>query len=172
MATEPLSVQAFTDVQATLDAAPNRDVITETLLEFLGQGFERVILFIHLRGQLRGRDARGSDLMVDAVTRVRIPTGAGSLFADVANSGVPYWGAWPLSRPTDKAFAQAMGGIGGRALLLPVRLRDKIPLIVFASGTSVEVTLDAFKKLGEATSTALERILFKKKSSQTNIETP
>src|SRR5690606_17408833 len=103
----------------------DRDALTESLLDFLAAGFGRVILFVHSQNQLRGRDARGEDLLLDAVAQVRIPTSGPSLFADIIASGTPYFGPWPTQRPIDRMFAQAMGGIPGDILLLPIVLRDR-----------------------------------------------
>jgi hypothetical protein len=168
VSTEPLSPQAFAVIIPELEAATDRDAITRKMLDFLAAGFRRVILFIHLRNQLQGRDGRGEDLLLEAVTQVRIPTTSESLFSDVIGHGVPFWGPWPTQRPTDAAFAQAMGGIEGLALLMPVRLRDKTPLLVFAAGTDRAVNPGAFQELARATSSALEKILLRR-SSQTNL---
>ena len=59
----PLSKAAFGHVLPRLVAAPDRDAILEALLDFLSHGFSRVIVFVHLHGMLRGKDARGPDLL-------------------------------------------------------------------------------------------------------------
>jgi len=126
-----------------------------------------VIVFLHLQQQLRGRDARGPDLLRDAVMQVRIPTGPPSVFSIAIADGSPFHGPWPRERAIDAAFADALGGIDGEAIVLPIRLRDKTPVVVFAAGPRAgydPATLDA---LQDAVSTALEQLIFRRKSRET-----
>lgn len=143
----------------------DRDALTESLLDFLAAGFGRVILFVHSQNQLRGRDARGEDLLLDAVAQVRIPTSGPSLFADIIASGTPYFGPWPTQRPIDRMFAQAMGGIPGDILLLPIVLRDRVPLVIFAMGGTASWDQLLLGELSEAAGHALERLIQRRKSS-------
>lgn len=160
----PLSPRAFARVIPRLVAATDRDQIMTVLLDFLAEGFERVILFIHLSNQLKGRDARGSDLLIDAVTQVRIPTTGPSVFADVIACGETYFGPWPTDRKIDRAFADAMGGIAGSVLVLPVRVRDKVPVLVFASGTTRKIGQSELVQLTAGVQGALERLIFRRKA--------
>lgn len=160
----PLSPTAFARVLPRLVAAADRDEITQVLLDFLEEGFTRVIMFVHLQQQLRGRDARGDDLVLDAVTKVRIPTTGPSLFRDVIERGTPHFGPWRTDTKINAAFAQAMGGIRGNVLLLPVKLRERVPILVFASGTNHPVDPRSLHELVEGISGALERLIFRRKS--------
>ena len=161
--TAPLSSSAFQRILPKLHEAADRDEITELLLSYLAEGFSRVIMFVHLRDQLRGRDARGSDILSDAVTQVRIPTTGDSAFSDAVKGGAASFGTWSTARAIDRAFAQALGGIESEVLLLPIRIRDKVPLLVFASGNSHPVEPETIQNLTDAVSKALERLIFKRK---------
>lgn len=169
----PLSPAALARVLPDIATSADRDEIIERMLDFLGAGFRRVILFINLKGQLRGRDARGSDLLVDAVTQVRIPTAGPSVFRDVIDHGYVHVGRWPTGRNIDKMFSAALGGIEGEALVLPVRLRDKIPLLVFADaamdedGDELPVGAATLQQLADVVSQALERLIYRRKSGDT-----
>ncbi|MCA9709589.1 MAG: hypothetical protein KDK70_27370, partial [Myxococcales bacterium] len=160
----PLSPTAFARVLPRLVAAADRDEITRVLLDFLAEGFARVIMFVHLHQQLRGRDARGDDLLPEAVSQVRIPTAGPSLFRDVIERGAPHFGPWPTTSKINQAFDQAMGGIRGNVLVLPVRLRDRVPLLVYASGTPHPVDPRSLHELVDGVSGALERLLYRRKS--------
>lgn len=160
----PMSPEAFAQVLPRLVAASDRDEIMEILLDFLAEGFERVILFIHLHNQLKGRDARGSDLLIDAVTQVRIPTSGPSVFADVIHRGGPSFAPWPTERSIDRAFSVAMGHLTGNVLVLPVRIRDKTPILVFASGSNSAVDPRSLAQLTASVKDALERLIFRRKS--------
>lgn len=161
----PLSSPAFERALRDLVDADDRDGIMQVLLDFLGEGFGRVISFIHLRDQIRGRDARGKDLLLEAVTQVRIPTTGPSRFVTAIRTGEPYVGAWPNDAAIDRAFARALGGIEGDALVLPIRLRDKVPLLVFGSEPTVPVDPRMMRDLAEAVSGVLERLIFRRKHS-------
>ncbi len=160
----PLSPTAFARVLPRLVAAADRDEITRVLLDFLAEGFSRVIMFVHLQQQLRGRDGRGDDLMLEAITQVRIPTTGGSLFRDVIERGTPHFGPWRTDTKVNQAFDQAMGGIRGNVLVLPVRLRERVPLLVYASGTHHPVDPRSLNELVDGISGALERLIFRRKS--------
>jgi hypothetical protein len=136
----------------------------EGLLDFLAEGFDRVLLFIHLRDELKGRDARGTDIVREAVTQVRIPTKGPSVFSDVIRTAAVSFGPWPTDRAIDRAFDRAMGGIRGNVLVLPVRVRDKVPVLVFASGANNPVDPRSLDQLVAAVQTALERLIFRRKS--------
>jgi hypothetical protein len=161
----PLSSAALADVLPRLVAADDRDAILDLLLGVLAAGFHHVIVFTHLQKQLRGRDARGPDLLRDAVTQVRIPTAGPSVFADVIAAGVPHYGPWPRDRAIDRAFSDALGGISGDVLVLPVRLREKVPVVVFASGPQYPLERRTIADLADAVSQALERLIFRRKSA-------
>ncbi|HWB77328.1 MAG TPA: hypothetical protein VG755_20315 [Nannocystaceae bacterium] len=163
----PMSPGALTQFLPRLRAAVDRDAILDLLVAFLGTGFRHVIVFLHLQGQLRGRDARGPDLLRDAVMQVRIPTGPPSVFADTIADGAPFHGVWPRERAIDRAFADALGGIEGEAVVIPVRLRDKTPVVVFAAGPRQPYDAPALDTLQDAVSTALEQLIFRRKSRET-----
>lgn len=160
----PLSTAAFAALLPRLVAASDRDTIMEGLLDFLAEGFDRVLLFIHLRDELKGRDARGTDIVREAVTQVRIPTKGPSVFSDVIRTAAVSFGPWPTDRAIDRAFDRAMGGIRGNVLVLPVRVRDKVPVLVFASGANNPVDPRSLDQLVAAVQTALERLIFRRKS--------
>lgn len=165
--TAPLSPTAFARVLPRLVAAADRDEITQVLLDFLAEGFSRVIMFVHLHQQLRGRDARGDDLLLEAVTQVRIPTTGPSLFRDVIERGTPHFGPWRSDSKVNTAFDQAMGGIRGNVLVLPVKLRERVPLLVYASNTPHPVDPRSLHELVDGISGALERLIFRRKSMDT-----
>jgi hypothetical protein len=160
----PLSPIAFARVLPRVVEAADRDEITQVLLDFLAEGFSRVIMFVHLQQQLRGRDARGDDLLLEAVTQVRIPTTGPSLFRDVIERGTPHFGPWRTDTKINTAFDLAMGSIKGNVLLLPVKLRERVPILVYASNTPHPVDPRSLHELVDGISGALERLIFRRKS--------
>jgi hypothetical protein len=160
----PLSPEAFHRLLPRFHAVKTRDEVTDLLLDFLAEGFSRVILFTHIKGEIRGRDARGEDLMVDAVRQIRIPATGPSLFSSVIDRRMPYFGPMRTDTAIDAAFFGALGGVDGVVLCLPVLLRDKVPLIVFASGSHNPVDPRSLQELTNEVATALERLIVSEKS--------
>ncbi|MDC0720022.1 hypothetical protein [Nannocystis bainbridge] len=155
----PLSPEAFHRLLPRFATVKSRDEVTDLLLDFLAEGFSRVIMFVHVKGEIRGRDARGEDLLVEAVRQIRIPAGGPSVFSGVIERRLPYFGAMRTDTPIDAAFFSALGGVEGVILVLPVLLREKVPLIVFASGSSNPVDPRSLHELTHEVAAALERII-------------
>ena len=155
----PLSPEAFAQVVPKLEATLDRDAVTAVLLDFLGAGFNRVILFVHSHNELRGLDARGKDLLVEAVRQVRIPSTGKSMFSEVLERGGPYFGPLKTNNKIDQAFAQALGGVRGNVLLLPIKVGRKVPLLLWAHGTTHPVDPHSIAELSNAVSEAIQRII-------------
>ena len=155
----PLSPDAFHRLLPRFATVKSRDEVTDLLLDFLAEGFSRVIMFTHIKGEIRGRDARGEDLMVEAVRQIRIPATGPSLFSGVIERRQPYFGGMRTDTAIDAAFFSALGGVDGVVLCLPVILRDKVPLLVFASGSHNPVDPRSLHDLTDEVAAALERII-------------
>jgi hypothetical protein len=155
----PLSPEAFHRLLPRFATVKTRDEATDLLLDFLAEGFARVIMFTHIKGEIRGRDARGEDLMVEAVRQIRIPATGPSLFSGVIDRRQPYFGPMRTDTAIDAAFYSALGGVDGVVLCLPVILRDKVPLLVFASGSHNPVDPRSLHDLTHEVAAALERII-------------
>jgi hypothetical protein len=162
----PLSPEAFHRLLPRFALVKTRDEVTDLLLDFLAEGFSRVIMFTHIKGEIRGRDARGEDLMVEAVRQIRIPATGPSLFSGVIERRQPYFGAMRTDTAIDAAFYGALGGVDGMVLCLPVLMRDKVPLLVFASGSHNPVDPRSLQELTTEVSTALERLIVLEKARQ------
>lgn len=160
----PLSPEAFHRLLPRFATVKSRDEVTDLLLDFLAEGFSRVIMFVHVKGEIRGRDARGEDLLVEAVRQIRIPAGGPSVFSGVIERRSPYFGSMRTDTPIDAAFFSALGGVEGVILVLPVLLREKVPLIVFASGSSNPVDPRSLHELTHEVAAALERIIVLEKA--------
>ncbi|MCA9717113.1 MAG: hypothetical protein KC468_20735 [Myxococcales bacterium] len=160
----PLSPEAFNRILPRFATVTTRDQITDLLLDFLGDGFERVIMFTHGRGEIRGRDARGEDLMVEAVMQIRIPASGPSLFSTVIEHRNPYFGPMRTDTAIDAAFAAALGGVQGNVLVVPVVLRGKVPLLVFASSARHPVDANSLHELTTTVGQAFERLIVASKA--------
>ncbi|TPV95043.1 MAG: hypothetical protein B7733_12170 [Myxococcales bacterium FL481] len=158
-ATEPDFAEIVRPVLRQLAEAVDRDAVLELIVTCLSQGFGRVAAMVHTHGELRLRAQRGAlDLAADR-SPWRLPVRTASLFARVLADGHPYFGPLPQTDPTERQFAQAMGGVSGNMLLLPIRAATSTPLIVFAHPATCPVDRRAIDQLAEATGRAIVRLL-------------
>ena len=97
--------------------------------------------------------------MVEAVRQIRIPATGPSLFSGVIERRQPYFGPMRTDTAIDAAFFGALGGVDGMVLCLPVLMRDKVPLLVFASGSHNPVDPRSLQELTTEVSAALERLI-------------
>lgn len=163
----PLSPVAYAHMLPRLTRSADRDDVITAVLDFLGGGFVHVIVFVHLQQQLRGRDARGPELLTDAVSQVRIPTTPPSVFSDAIRSRTSWLAPWPTERSIDVAFSRAMGGIEGDALVMPIPVGTKVPVVFFAAGPIAELEPGTLAAVTQATAAALERLIYRKRSVET-----
>lgn len=163
----PLSPVAYAHMLPRLTRSGDRDDVITAVLDFLGAGFMHVIVFVHLQQQLRGRDARGPELLTDAVSQVRIPTTPPSVFSDAIRSRISTLAPWPTERSIDVAFSRAMGGIEGDALVMPIPVGTKVPVVFFAAGPNAELEPGTLAAVTQATAAALERLIYRKRSVET-----
>ncbi|HZS39809.1 MAG TPA: hypothetical protein VFF06_23410 [Polyangia bacterium] len=106
-----------------------RDEIGSVILDYVAQLTKRVILFVIQRELLVGREARGED--VNMLSELGIDIAAASIFRDVISSRLPYRGPLPET-PVNRAFAQALGGVGAEVLLMPILVRERVIAVLFA----------------------------------------
>jgi hypothetical protein len=155
----PLSAEAFSLVLPKIASVKSRTGLTDLLLDFLVDGFVRVIMFVHSKGEIRGHDARGEDLMIEAVRQIRIPATGPSLFSEVIERKKPYVGQMRTSTAIDTAFDAALGGVEGNILVLPITLRGRVPVIVFAATARFDVDQGVVDQLAFQASAAFERLI-------------
>ena len=58
-----------------------------------------------------------------------------------------------------QADRQALGGVEGNVLVLPVVLRGKVPVIVFAATARYDVDASVIRDLADQASAAFERLI-------------
>lgn len=155
----PLSPEALAKIHPQLVTATDPDDVTRLLLDYLGAGFDRVIMFVHSRDELRGKDCRGRDLLPEAVRQVRIPSAGPSVFSRAIEGRRPIFGPMRTDNTIDQMFSQALGGLGGNVLVLPLQLGNRIPLVVFAHGSRHPVDPGSIHELNDAVGVALSRIV-------------
>ncbi len=122
-------------------------------------------MFVHSKGEIRGHDARGEDLMIEAVRQIRIPATGPSLFSEVIERQSAFLGHMRTTTAIDTAFDSALGGVEGEILVLPIAMRGRVPVIVFAATARYSVDQEVVNDLGEQASAAFERLIVASKRS-------
>lgn len=116
-------------LQAQLDAVADRDGIGPVALGQLLRWFDRAAIFRVQRGQVAGWRAGGPGIVQEAFDALAVPLDAPSPFLAVSQ------GAIHLGRIDESAQNQplvdAMGGPADHAILVPVRLDDRVVAVVY-----------------------------------------
>ena len=81
------------------------------------------------------------------------------MFSEVVERGSPYFGPIQTGSKIDQAFAQALGGVKGNVLFLPIKVASKVPLLLWAHGTTHAVDPRSIVELSAAVSNAIQRII-------------
>ena len=71
----------------------------------------------------------------------------------------PYFGPMRTETAIDAAFHAALGGVQGNVLVVPVSLRGKVPLLVFASSARHPVDANSLHELTTTVGQAFERLI-------------
>ena len=116
-------------LQAQLDAVADRDGIGPVALGQLLRWFDRAAIFRVQRGQVAGWRAGGPGIVFEAFDALAVPLDAPSPFLAVSQ------GAIHLGRIDESAqnrpLVDAMGGPADHAILVPVRLDDRVVAVVY-----------------------------------------
>jgi MshEN domain len=138
-----------------------RDGIGTVVLDYVAKLSRRVIMFVIQKELLIGRDARGEDLGM--LSELGIDIAAPSIFRDVISSRLPYRGPLP-DTPVNRAFAQALGGVGAEVLLMPITVRERIIAVLFADQPTQPLPDAALHATTREAGLAYERLILEGKT--------
>ena len=87
---------------------------------------------------------------------MRLDSESPSIFRTAIDRMIPLFGPMPRVEAVDRALAQALGGVHGNVLVLPIVVEHRVPLVCFAHGTRFSVQSRAIDLLCDEVS---DRIL-------------
>ena len=160
-----VSHYSIDSVSQTLAKVEDRDEIADTLLGYLGQKFNRVVLFV-----IRGDAAFGwkgvtNGEKIDRIEKLVVPFVGQSVLRTVAEGMAYYLG----TIPDTKENIAMINGIGGAkpaaALLLPLIVSGRVVMILYVEGGEVDLG-DRFMELHRLLSKAVlafEILIFREK---------
>jgi hypothetical protein len=133
VAAEPVR-HTFESVAAKLAEAKDREEIADIIVAFLGQGFERVALFM-----IRGATASGWRAMRDKkalpdIGNLQITLDGPSVLKVVTDGKSFYLGPIPDTPGNAAMLAGTGGGASSSALLVPLMMMGRVVSIVYVDG--------------------------------------
>jgi hypothetical protein len=148
------------EAEAALGKATDLEEVARLLLGFLGRNHRRVALFQASRDRVTGWKVHGTGIDRDAFTAFSIGFDQPSIFLNLRHGSGVYFGPLP-PMPAHRQLARTWGGDLPRdCVMLPVRIKDRLVLIVYADGaTKGPVELPQMQRLLAAATAAVERCI-------------
>ncbi len=148
------------EAEVALGKATDLEEVARLLLGFLGRNHRRVALFQASRDRVTGWKVHGTGIDRDAFTAFSIGFDQPSIFLNLRHGSGVYFGPLP-PMPAHRQLARTWGGDLPRdCVMLPVRIKDRLVLIVYADGaTKGPVELPQMQRLLAAATAAVERCI-------------
>jgi hypothetical protein len=171
---EPASADRSLPVPANLDEvevalvkAKDLEEVGQTLLGFLGRTHRRAALFQATRDRVTGWKVHGSGIDREAFAGFSIGFDQPSLFLNLRHGNNVYLGPLP-PMPAHRELARTWGGEMPRdCVLLPVRIKDRLVMIIYADGaTKGSVELAQMQRLMALATSAVERCILQRKRGE------
>jgi hypothetical protein len=154
------------EVEEAFVATTDREEVGRILLGFLARSFRRVALFQASRDRITAWMAHGDDIDQEAFGRYSVDFKQPSLFLNLREgSGVHIGPVAPMESHRELALCWG-GGLPRECVALPVRLRDRLVLVLYLDGGARGlggVDLEQMQRLTALTAVAFERCILHKK---------
>lgn len=157
------------DVELRLLNPKDRDDVGRGLLDYLGQSFNRALLFKAVKNNVEGWMGSGAGLDLEALRNTSIPLHQPSVFLNLKQGSNFYLG--PLAPlPAHQDLARAWGGeLPKECLVLPVRIKERIAIFIYldkgADGLA-GVDVDSLQRLAAKAAIAFELCIMRSKLKQ------
>jgi hypothetical protein len=145
---------------AALQEVSDLEEVARVLLGYLGRSHRRVALFQVSRDRVNAWKVQGTGIDRDAFATFSIGFDQPSIFLNLRHGGGVYFGPLP-PMPAHRQLARTWGGDLPRdCVMLPVRIKDRLILILYADGAvKGPVELPQMQRLLAATTAAVERCI-------------
>ncbi len=153
------------EAEEELSRATDLEEVARLVLGFLGRDHRRVALFQVSRDRITGWRVHGTGIDREAFAAFSIGFDQPSLFLNLRHNSGIYLGPLP-PMPAHRQLARTWGGDLPRdCILLPVRIKDRLVLVVYADGaTKGPIDLSQMQRLAAAATSAVERCILQKKA--------
>jgi Type II secretion system (T2SS), protein E, N-terminal domain len=148
-----------------LAKANDLEEVARLVLGFLGRDHRRAAIFQVSRERVTGWRVHGMGIDRDAFMAFSIGFDQPSLFLNLRHNSGIYFGPLP-PMPAHRQLARTWGGDLPRdCVLLPVRIKDRLVLVIYADGaTRGPIDLSQMQRLAAAATSAVERCILQKKA--------
>jgi hypothetical protein len=148
------------EAEVALGKATDLEEVARLLLGFLGRNHRRVAIFQVSRDRVTGWRVHGTGIDRDAFAAFSIGFDQPSIFLNLRHGSGVYFGPLP-PMPSHRQLARTWGGDLPRdCVMLPVRIKNRLILIVYADGaTKGPVELPQMQRLLAAATAAVERCI-------------
>ncbi|HEY0514168.1 MAG TPA: hypothetical protein VGH73_19835 [Thermoanaerobaculia bacterium] len=155
------------EAEAELGRATDLEEVARLLLGYLGRNYRRVALFQVNRDRINGWRVHGTGIDHDAFAAFSIGFDQPSLFLNLRHGGGVYFGPLP-PMPAHRQLARTWGGdLPRECVLLPVRVRDRLLVVVYADGPAKgPIELPQMQRLAAAATSAVERCILQRKRGE------
>lgn len=146
--------------------AEDRDAIAEALLDFCATRSARSGLFAASKGGFRGVLGRGRGFDREAVARVSIPEGSGTIFDTALQSRDFYFGVVPALPPNRDLYTALGGRLPTTVLIVPIRVKDRVAALLYLDGDDAPLPtpdIGQFRRIAAKAGLAFEILLLKSK---------
>jgi hypothetical protein len=153
------------EAEEELAKATDLEEVVRLLLGYLGRNHRRAALFQVSRDRITGWRVHGTGIDRDAFAAFSIGFDQPSLFLNLRHNSGIYFGPLP-PMPAHRQLARTWGGDLPRdCVLLPVRIKDRLVLVIYADGAiKGPVELPQMQRLMAAATGAVERCILQKKA--------
>jgi hypothetical protein len=148
------------EAEAALAKATDLEEVARVLLGFLGRDHRRAAIFQVSRERISGWRVHGTGIDREAFAAFSIGFDQPSLFLNLRHGSSLYLGPLP-PMPAHRQLARTWGGDLPRdCVLLPVRIKDRLLMVIYADGsTRGPVELQQMQLLMAAATGAVERCI-------------
>ncbi len=153
-------------VEAEFAATTDREEVGRIVLSYLAQSFRRVALFQITRTRVTGWMAAGEGIDQEAFARYQVGFDEPSVFLNLQQGSGMHLGPLPAMQAHRKLALCWGGGLPRDCVVLPVRLRDRLVMVIYADGGNrgfAGIDLEDMQRLRATTATAFERCILRMK---------
>ncbi len=131
---EPASADSTDALDDALASARDRDEMAEALFAFCAERSSRSGLFAVSKDAVRGVAGRGRSFSGDALRKLTVPAGSGTLFDAALQSRDFYFGVVPALPGNRDLYADLGGRLPVDVMLLPIVLKERTVALLYLDG--------------------------------------
>ncbi len=163
---EIIDAGSLDTLDESLAAARDRNDMAEALLKFCEPRSSRSGLFAIQKDAVRGIAGRGRAFAGDALRKLTVPSGSGTIFDSAILSRDFYFGVVP-ALPANRDLYTALGGkLPANVMLIPIMVRERTVALLYLDGDDgplPQPDIPLMRRVAVKAGIALEMLLLRNK---------